>query len=347
MRVAYLFSNPRKQALEDIERGVQHDDHLYGLLRLRRLGFDTDYLEVEQVYPQWLVRFFRKALNIYHVHIPLFWKVFSYDIVFTPAAYGTQFLHTLLHLGKPKWVMYSFGIRGLMGEGKTLREKLIRWMTGKAAGIVTLSEGEAEMLKQRFPHLGGRIAFIPFGTDLSFFKPLDIEEENIIFFPGFAPERDYATLFAACEGMDVPVIVSCSRAVRNQATLPSFVSAREFTPQALLDMYARAKVVVLTLDISSGQNEASGCSTLVEAMAMRKAVIATDTPTMRSYITHGENGLLVPSRDSKALRDAIEQVLNDGDLRETLERNARRFAEVVCDANKTSSQLATFLRTLW
>ena len=42
---------------------------------------------------------------------------------------------------------------------------------------------------------------------------------------------------------------------------------------------------------------------------------------------HGDNGLLVPPRNATALADAIELVLTDSKLRETMGANGRRRAE--------------------
>ena len=48
---------------------------------------------------------------------------------------------------------------------------------------------------------------------------------------------------------------------------------------------------------------------VLEAMAMGKIIITTDTPGCRDTVEAGRNGLLVPARDTGALLDAIRQVL--------------------------------------
>jgi phosphatidylinositol alpha-mannosyltransferase len=50
---------------------------------------------------------------------------------------------------------------------------------------------------------------------------------------------------------------------------------------------------------------------LLEAMAARTAVVASDIPGYRSVVTHGRNGLLVPPGDPVALADALESSLVD------------------------------------
>jgi hypothetical protein len=56
-------------------------------------------------------------------------------------------------------------------------------------------------------------------------------------------------------------------------------------------------------------------------------VIGGDTETVREFITHGENGLLAPTLDSKALARTILGLLEDKPLTSKLRANARAYAE--------------------
>lgn len=347
MRVLYLFNNIRTGATERIKRGDDHDDHFFGMLRMPKHDIKADYVEIEQYFPHWLTVALRKFVNIYYIHLFLFWKFFSYDVVFTSSAFGSQLVHALLRLKRPKWVMYDFSIRGFIGEGKSLRQKIFRWMTGRTAGIITLSKNEAEKLKQLFPALKQKIEFIPFGVDLSFFKPQKgVSEEHQIFTVGLAPDRDYQTLFEATKGLNIPVVVTRSRTIDSFKNLPSYVQAHSFSSRELVQEYAKSKIVVLPLDIQGGLNNATGCSTLVESMAMGKAVIVTRTPTVESYVTHGVNGILVEPKDVEGLRIAIQELLADEGKRKKLGENARAFAEKNCDAELVAKRMADFFKKI-
>jgi len=54
---------------------------------------------------------------------------------------------------------------------------------------------------------------------------------------------------------------------------------------------------------------------LLEAMAMRKAIIATAIDGTKDLVTHLENGILVPTYSADKLAEAIEQLVNDPLLR--------------------------------
>lgn len=68
---------------------------------------------------------------------------------------------------------------------------------------------------------------------------------------------------------------------------------------------------------------------LMEAMAMGIPCIATDCPCggPAMLIQNGENGLLVPVDDERALADAMEAVMTDGKLGQKLGANAKRIRE--------------------
>lgn len=346
MKILYLFNSPRTDVLRKVDSGEFPDTGFWGMLRLRHSGITTDFTEVEQAYPRWAARLLRKFVNIYFIHVPVFFKFFSYDYVFTSSAYGTQLVYTLLHIRRPRWVMHDFSITGLIGNRVTLRQRIFKWMTGRAAGIVTLSAREAVLLKGMFPHLKEKIRFIPFGTDLEFFSPKDRTEDVDVIAVGFDPDRDWKALFEAVEGLDVRVVVATRPQRLAGLTVPANVEVRQFTPRELVDAYARAKVVVIPLNTRSGINDAMGCSTLFEGMAMAKPVIATDTHTMASYVTPWENGVLVPEGDASAFKAAILELLEDTETRLRLGKNARVYAEAHLDSETCTTELAAYFTAL-
>ena len=64
----------------------------------------------------------------------------------------------------------------------------------------------------------------------------------------------------------------------------------------------------------------------LEAMAMGKAVVASDVGGHRELIRHGESGVLFPAGDAAALAGAIETLLDDVELRRKLERQGLAVA---------------------
>ncbi len=65
---------------------------------------------------------------------------------------------------------------------------------------------------------------------------------------------------------------------------------------------------------------------LIEAAACGRAIVATDAPGCREIVRHGENGLLVPVRDSEALAGALQKLINDPELRAHMGKRGRKLA---------------------
>lgn len=62
----------------------------------------------------------------------------------------------------------------------------------------------------------------------------------------------------------------------------------------------------------------------VEAMAANKPVIASDIGALREIIKDGENGILIPQKDSDALRSAIVRLMDDRVVMKRLGEEGRR-----------------------
>ncbi|GEM_PF-830425 len=343
-KVLYLFNGKRSGLIDEIKAGDRPDDGFYGMYRLRNYDINANYAEVEDVFPLWFAAFLRKHININYIHIPIIWKLFKSDIIFSSSSFGAEIIHAFIKPEHSKWVIYDFSLTGLIGNMKTLKQKIFRWMVKRAGGIITLSRKEADILKENFPNLREHIEFIPLGVDLKFFRPQDdVEESNQIISVGLDPNRDYNTLFKAAAGIDVEVLITCSRRIEfMRSNLPDKVKTAYFSWKELVREYAKSKIVVLPLDIKNGINDASGCTSLVEAMAMGKAIIATRTPTTESYIINSENGVLVECGDIQGMNKAILNLLADKQKRDYLGENARAFVEKNCDADKSANKMAKF-----
>jgi glycosyltransferase involved in cell wall biosynthesis len=67
----------------------------------------------------------------------------------------------------------------------------------------------------------------------------------------------------------------------------------------------------------------SVCRALLEAAACARPVIASDVPGARYFLRHGVEGLLVPPGSVAALAEAMQQLVEDGELRVRLGEAAR------------------------
>ncbi|HEX5776837.1 MAG TPA: glycosyltransferase family 4 protein, partial [Caulobacteraceae bacterium] len=84
--------------------------------------------------------------------------------------------------------------------------------------------------------------------------------------------------------------------------------------------------------------------TVLEAMAMQRPVITTDAPGCRETVIDGENGFLVPPRDTKALERAMERMIADPGKLADMGLRSRRMAEGKYDVREVNSEMMRLLQ---
>jgi glycosyltransferase involved in cell wall biosynthesis len=89
----------------------------------------------------------------------------------------------------------------------------------------------------------------------------------------------------------------------------------------MAEMFAQSHIVVLP-SYREGLPKV-----LLEAASCGRAIITTDVPGCREIVRHNNNGLLVPSHDSKFLADAIKKLIESPDLRASMGRRGRKIVE--------------------
>lgn len=201
-------------------------------------------------------------------------------------------------------------------------------------------------------HLGipfHKLDLISFQVDDRFFRPLPAVpvDENQICAAGLE-WRDYPTLIEAVASMpELSVKLAAASPWSKSAndtenrTLPAHVDARRYDYDGLRTLYAQSAFVVVPLKETDFQ---AGVTTILEAMAMGKAVIATRTAGQTDVIIEGVTGLTVPPGDVAAWQRAIARLREDPALRERLGRNARRWVEEHATLDRWTGRLVHALQ---
>jgi glycosyltransferase involved in cell wall biosynthesis len=78
---------------------------------------------------------------------------------------------------------------------------------------------------------------------------------------------------------------------------------------------------------------------VLEAMAMGRAIVTTDAPGCRETVVPGENGLLIPTRDAAALEAAMEAFILDPGLARAMGPKSRALAERKYDVHAVNAAL--------
>ncbi len=201
----------------------------------------------------------------------------------------------------------------------------LKFLENKMDAIFTYSSVQQKYCITALGFPDGKVHLIPFHADHRFYRPINGATCNRICSAGLE-WRDYPTLIEAVKDMNVEVCLAAASPWskhRNETKgriLPNNVTARRYDYNELRDLYASSLFVVVPLYENDFQ---AGITTILEAMAMGKAVIATKTTGQVDVIRDGENGITVPPGDPIALRSAIQRLINQPDLAKKMGVNAR------------------------
>jgi glycosyltransferase involved in cell wall biosynthesis len=81
---------------------------------------------------------------------------------------------------------------------------------------------------------------------------------------------------------------------------------------------------------------------VLEAMAMGRAIITTDVPGCRETVSDGLNGLVIPARDADALYRAMSRFVEEPELAQSMGRESRKLAEAKYDVRKVNADLLRY-----
>jgi glycosyltransferase involved in cell wall biosynthesis len=293
----------------------------------------------------------------------------EYDLVITDGEHVGIPLALLLRTSRAPIRHVTIGHR-LSAPKKRLFFTVLR-AHARIDRIVLHSRHQFDVAREVLGIPADRLALLPYQVDAAFWAPSRVPEEPLVVSAGLE-YRDYATLFRAVDGLDARVVIGAAshwaRRTADAGTPPPNVKIGTFDYAALRDLYARAAVVVVPLTDVDNQ---AGVTTILEAMAMGKAVVVTQSlgqtdvvedrragargeprprrtsllriVAARSGVEPEPNGFYVPPGRPEALRRAIAFLLEHPDERARLGAAGRRMAEELLTVELFAERLRTIV----
>jgi len=221
-----------------------------------------------------------------------------------------------------------------------------RWIAGEARKVILLAKGLTSAAVNRLKIEPSKIAVVPSGVDYSRFNPelpsvkekasklkdeLNLNNEIIIGYVGrLFPAKGLTYLFSALKKIqdkhsNVVLLVIGDGAQRDDLE----AMAKDLKIKTIFAGFQRDTVpFYLLMDIFVLPSLFEGLPNVVlEAMAMKKAIIATNVGGNPELIEDGQNGFLVPPRNVESLANDINTLILDANLREKMGCANRRMIE--------------------
>ncbi len=205
------------------------------------------------------------------------------------------------------------------------RRRLYRRLYRSVDGVVVFSSNQRDTLVELLDIEPRRVHVVPFGVDLERLRSVSTSESGAVIAAGRDLGRDWPTLALAARESDWSVQLFTRPQQVEGLDLPDEIDFRgAVEAESYMSALAAASVVVIPTHV---REYPTGQTVMLEAMALGKACVVTDTPAMRDYVRHGVNGLLIPPSDPEALRRAVDELLADPVRRARLSEGAAAFSE--------------------
>jgi glycosyltransferase involved in cell wall biosynthesis len=356
-----ISADPAPDALDEVAAGRQPRKDYLAL---------RDALDADLLTPSMATRPSGKQ-------IALAWTAFqrrnACDTIFTDSE-GTGLPLALLlrsaRQGKPRHVCLSHYLSTMS------KRALFRLGAGQRIDtLITHSTAQSRVAVETLGMPAKKVALLPYFADERFWDPAlatpDASASRPMICSAGLEFRDYTTLIAATRDLDVDVRIGAAshwarhNAFGASADLPANVTVSAYNYQQLRDLYASARFVVVPLRDVDNQ---AGITTILEAMAMGKAVVVTRTRGQTDVVRDWRSGAAAPPPgflaapefaqtlgalptgwyvqpdDPDDLRDAISYLLAHPEIAEEMGRNARRVVEGYFGLDAFVERFAALLR---
>ena len=205
------------------------------------------------------------------------------------------------------------------------RAATVRYAACSARRLLVFSRNQVPELTDRLRLPDRVVSAVPFGVDTDYYDPAWVTTAaggGGIVAVGSDSRRDYATLFEVVRRGNLAMTVACQP--RNLVGLDVPPQVRILTGvygEGYRRLLHGADIVVTP---TTAPAYPSGQSVVLEAMAMCRATVTTDSAAMRDYVAPGHDGLLVPPRDPDGLAQVLVALAADPARRAALGAAGRR-----------------------
>lgn len=211
-----------------------------------------------------------------------------------------------------------------------LVKKIEKFIYKNSDKIVITSEKDKEFIIDNFKIDSEKIEVINNYIDTNLFikKENNIDKKNKLVFVGrFNKQKNLFNLLDAIDNMNVELNLIGSGELENelkekakQIKIARINFLGNILNENLGEELSKNEVFVFP-SLYEGNPKA-----LLEAMSMSLAILTTNVKGIREIINHKKNGFLVET-DSASIKKGLQELLNDGELKEKISIGARKTIE--------------------
>jgi glycosyltransferase involved in cell wall biosynthesis len=299
-----------------------------------------DYMESNRVniflvvLPPYALRYFYFLSRLLFSFMGLFLKSRKYDII-NVVGQNPPLIDLLRTLGTGHNIYTSLHEVTPHYPSQYVNYKLIEYLMSKGMNIITHSNASRDKLLQCVNAEANRIHVVPFGVfeTYSLFDgsncEIPLEKPYILNYGNILPYKGLDVLYEAAHLLG-PRLDGMKIVVAGRGADPYLQRMTDDPRFVVINRYlSNEEIVALNKGaycIVCPYKSASQSGIVSTTYLFGKPIIASDVGGFNEYIIDGENGLLVPPNDPKALAESLSRLMNDASLYEKLRKGALAFS---------------------
>lgn len=221
--------------------------------------------------------------------------------------------------------------------------------------ILFLSSWVMSKMQKEFNLPSHKIMNIEFGVDIDFYDDAAREASGVtpeFFLSAGKTFRDYDTLIAAFRRLNYPLKIYCSgNSAPKTVDIPQNVKvyyshpyARSIQPKELLTEYINSIAVTIPLIET---DYLVGLGSLLEAMAMGKAILMTRNPCIDIDIEKEGFGIWINPRDTEGWLEASQYIVENTNEARIMGEKARRLCKEKYNIHDFSRKLSFVFQSVY
>jgi glycosyltransferase involved in cell wall biosynthesis len=356
MKAILVFNYDLSIILKEWQEEGHSAHHLWGKTELEKYGIHVDILPYEKYSLIKNISNKIKVLGDLDQQFRILLNQDQYDVVYSAHKMTTALLGFLRRIGVFRKPIVAIVHRTF--EKNFLSQLFTRLFVCGNDRLLCLSEATFNYLRDEFNVPEEKLGSLNWCIDINYHK---LKSENIIFesnqedsyiLSSGRTKRDYETLIKAFKSLDYNLKIfgygsSLSSDLLNLPENISIMKDKFIPTPEVLDEIKKAYAIAIPLHIDADKpSNPFGITSLIEAMAMGKAVIVTRSKYIGIDVEKEGIGLTVELGDVEGWKNAILYLLEHPDIAKEMGQRGRKLIEKEYNLEVFSRKLAGYLKSV-
>ena len=341
-----MLVNWKVKYCDTIPEGIQPPDYVvkeqpYWFFRFMRPEFEVDVVDISA--PHRVEKLEKKIRFYIWQTLRVLPRLNQYDLVLSHGMQSGIVLalwRRIFEKGSYRHVVFDIGaFNSGRRSGRALQ--LMQAASKSLDGVIYHTKIQDEYYEACHPWLKGKVKFIPFGTDADFFaeKGSSFSQEGGYILSFGKIKRDWDTLLKAYECSDRKLFLKVVGNTELSSEDPRVQILPPVSLDRLKELIRGAAFCVVPLEVlpySYGQ------MTLLQQMAMGKAVIAADVPSLAAY-HEGDGVCWYSPGETDELAQKMNEFAENPELCSEYGRRAEEAVRTRYNEEKMAEEIQAFL----